>query len=89
MVLTRRKVKEMEEVTGTTPLKAGLPDKWSDRGRSGEEEAQAVGGKTWAESDGTGDRNSFLGLSGTLGKLVSVVGASVLMVICPAFAIAT
>lgn len=88
MVLTRRKAQELSETTGT-PVK----DILSNPRLSAEEiaalEKPGTAGKSWAESDGTGDRNSFLGLSGTLGKLVSVVGASILMVICPAFAIAT
>lgn len=43
--------------------------------------------KTWAETDGTGDRNSVWGLSGTAGKMAALAGAAGLMVACPAFAI--
>lgn len=43
--------------------------------------------KTWAETDGTGDRNSVWGLSGAAGKVVAWLGAAGLMVACPAFAI--
>lgn len=41
--------------------------------------------KAWADTNGTGDRHGFLGLSGTLGVIAAYLGAVALMIVCPAF----
>eukprot|EP01023_Acetabularia_acetabulum_P035220 TRINITY_DN3320_c0_g1_i2.p1 TRINITY_DN3320_c0_g1~~TRINITY_DN3320_c0_g1_i2.p1 ORF type:complete len:490 (+),score=58.16 TRINITY_DN3320_c0_g1_i2:102-1472(+) len=43
--------------------------------------------KSWAETAGTGDRNSVFFLSGTAGYVAALTGAVFLMVVCPAVVI--
>ncbi len=45
-----------------------------------------VAKKDWAASHGTGDRSGAWGLSGDLGKLVSVAGTLFIIVVTPVFA---
>lgn len=40
-------------------------------------------GKTWEDTDGTGDRHSFLGLSGEMGKYAAMLGVLMLMLLPP------
>ena len=43
--------------------------------------------RSWAESNGTGDRKGVWGINGAAGTALSVVGTLALMLCCPMFAI--
>lgn len=43
--------------------------------------------RSWAESNGTGDRKGVWGISGAAGTALSVAGTLALMFCCPMFAI--
>lgn len=47
---------------------------------------KSVAKKDWAASHGTGDRSGAWGLSGDLGKLVSVAGTLFIVAVTPVFA---
>uniref|UniRef100_A0A061S7K6 7-dehydrocholesterol reductase n=1 Tax=Tetraselmis sp. GSL018 TaxID=582737 RepID=A0A061S7K6_9CHLO len=47
--------------------------------------AKASNKTSWAESNGIGDRDGFMGLSGAAGHAVALLGTVVLLVGCPAF----
>ena len=44
-------------------------------------------GKSWAETDGMGDRDGFLGFSGAVGQAISLMGTLSLLICCPAIVI--
>ncbi len=44
-------------------------------------------GKSWAETDGTGDRDGFMGFSGAVGKAISLMGTLSLLICCPVIVI--
>ena len=46
-----------------------------------------TGGKSWAETDGTGDRDGFLGFTGAIGQAISLMGTLSLLICCPAIVI--
>lgn len=43
--------------------------------------------RSWAESNGTGDRKGVWGISGAAGTALSIAGTLALMFCCPMFAI--
>ena len=45
------------------------------------------GGKTWAETAGTGDRHGAWGLGGTAGNVIAYTGTIALLLLCPCVAI--
>eukprot|EP01026_Neomeris_dumetosa_P024902 TRINITY_DN2057_c0_g1_i1.p1 TRINITY_DN2057_c0_g1~~TRINITY_DN2057_c0_g1_i1.p1 ORF type:complete len:470 (+),score=34.52 TRINITY_DN2057_c0_g1_i1:34-1410(+) len=51
------------------------------------EKENGQSGKSWAETAGTGDRNSVFFLSGTAGYVAALLGAVFLMMVCPAVVI--
>lgn len=51
------------------------------------EKSEMAKGKTWAESNGAGDRSGAWGLSGSFGALVALSGVLALMSLSPAFAV--
>lgn len=46
---------------------------------------EAKTGKSWAETNGIGNRDGFMGLSGALGRAVATIGTLALLICCPAF----
>ena len=43
--------------------------------------------KSWAETNGTGDRNGFLAIGGVAGWVIANVGTLAIMALCPVIAI--
>jgi hypothetical protein len=62
---------------GSTPVKSN--------GALAKESSAVEGkpGKSWAETDGTGDRDGFMGFSGGVGKAISLIGTLSLLICCP------
>ncbi len=87
MVTTRRQSLSMNNGTpiASTPTNGGSRD--APMTTPARRTPRKPAAKTWAETDGTGDRNSVWGLSGAAGKAVAWLGAAALMIACPAFAI--
>ena len=45
--------------------------------------------KSWAETDGSGDRNGVWGVSGAAGEVLALIGTILLVVCCPFVALLT